>query len=551
MKKAIRNLLHRLKRFFGIISLLAAVTMPIEASAQQPIPVKGNIGITGSGGIGVNVSGEGHLETEVHGPVSAFGEVSIAANEPVIQEQFVYGASTEAWAFFINGGASTSSASNMLVLNSGAETFSHAAARSRHSLTYKAGQGALVRFTAMFSTGAVATSQLAGLGNSESFVGFGTGVTDGNFGVFRSSGGLRDVNRLSVDTKSSNSQTVTITLNGQAFSCTVTNGATINTTANEIGDCDYTTMYPGWITEVEGSTVVFIPLTPGPMTGTFSASFPTSGVGTFSEVTAGVNPNIEQINQASWNIDVMDGTASTSNPSGMLLDKSKLQVYAIKYQYLGAGALEFMAEDASSGELVPVHRIRYAGREYSPSLSNPTMPITFSVRNVGVAGNKTLSVASAGAFVQGEIKDLGQQRSYQVSKTGFGTSFIPILTLRNSRIRGSRINQSELVPIGISISNTGGKAMEFEVREQSDLGNSAYFSYVSTNTSAAKVDFSATTALRGIARLTRGVSSGASADIDLQRYGFTIEAGNQIVILIKANSATTDATVSLQWVERQ
>lgn len=551
MKKAIRNLLHRLKRFLGIISILAAVSLPIEATAQQPIPVKGNVQLSDSNGTPINVSVDGHLETEVHGPVSAFGEVMTAELTPLIQEHFVYGASTEAWSFFINGGASTSTSNNMLTVNGGAGTFSLATARTRQALTYRAGQGAMVRFTAKFSTGTIGASQFVGLGNSESALGFATDAATGLFGVFRSSGGLRDVNMLSIGTKSSNAQNATITLDGQAFTCPVTNGANAFVTANEIGNCDYTTLYPGWVTHVSSSTVYFIPTVPGPMTGTFSASFPTSGVGSFGEVEAGKNPYVETAPQSQWNVDKFDGTSSTSNPTGALLDPTKLSVYEIQYQYLGAGLIEFKVEEPNSGEITTVHRMKYAGREYTPSLSNPSLPFVYSIRNVGVAGNNSISGASVGAFIRGKLADLGQQRSYQVSKTGITTTLSPILTLQNSRLFGSRINQKELKPLSINISNTGGKPLEVQVFEQTVLGNDNYFAYVSTQTSTARVDFSATTSNNGIPRLSRSVSVGASVEIDLSKYGFSIEPGNQISILVKSNSTTTDAIVSIQWLAVQ
>jgi hypothetical protein len=159
--------------------------------------------------------------------------------------------------------------------------------------------------------------------------------------------------------------------------------------------------------------------------------------------------------------------------------------------------------------------------------------------------------SSIGAFVQGEKRNLGQQRSYQVSKAGITTTFVPILTLKNSRIFGSRINQRELIPLSINISNTGGKPLEIQVFEQANLGADAYYQYVSTGRSPAMVDFSATTYGNGVARLSRSVATGQTAEIDLSKYDYAIEAGNQLTIIIKANSTTTDATVSLQWVQGQ
>lgn len=508
-----------------------------------------NVRIIDGGGQTVKVAPGGYMRASINEPNSAFGEILTADNYPVLQNHFVYGANDEDFLFLSNGNASTGTYSGMVTVTGSTNTYAIATIKTRRNLSYRPGQGSLSRFTAMFSTGTIGVSQFAGLGNSESALGFGTDATTGLFGVFRSSGGIRQLNTVSINTKSSNSQTATVTLGGQAFSCPVTNGANIATTANDIAACDYTTLYPGWYPSIQGSSVTFIPSVPGPIAGTFSITFPTSGAGTFSQTRAGANPTVEFADQAHWNVDTYDGSGSTSNPSGNRINFNNLNVYAIDLQYLGAGQIAFKVEDPTTGLFETVHGIRYASREKTPSLTNPTLPFVYSVRNVGVASQLQMAGACVSGFNQGPPVGFGQERSYLIDTPTLATTYAPILTLRNSRLFSSSIvNQKELIPVQVNVSNTGGKGMSIQLWETATVSNDSSFVYVSTNTSPAKIDVSATSITGGTLVVSRSIPSGQALDMDLTKYLLNLEPGNSLTISARAvASPGTTASISIQW----
>lgn len=530
----------------------AATAFSYTKAPRQPVT------LVDSEGREIERTADGHLEVAVHDPVTAFGELAVSEYTPLIQGHFVYANSfsTESYQFFQSAGASTGIASNMASCSSGSTaTLSLCSIRTARSLVYHPGQGSLGRWTADFSTAVAGTIQFTGFGNAETALGF-TANEYGLFGIVRSSGGVRHTVVMGIHTKSSNAQNVTVTLNNQAFTCAVTNGADARVTANEISQCDFSGLYPGWVTEAQGSSVTFIPTVPGSQGGTFSATFPTSGGATFTTLFTGKNPNVEFVRQSEWNIDTLDGSGSTRNPSGLNLDYTGLNVYQLAYQYLGAGQVVFSVEspraNGSEGEeMLPVHRISYAGRETTPSLSNPSMPFVISSRNVGVASDVVVKSASFAAFTQGPHITLGRERSYGVTKSGITTAWTPLLTLNNSRLFGERVNQSELLVESIQISNVGTKGLEIQVLENAIVGNDRSWVYVSTNTSPARVDFSATTYSSGIPRISRGVPSNTQAEIDASRYSMNINSGGRITVLGRATNTTTDATVSIQWAEDQ
>ena len=98
------------------------------------------------------------------GQRTAFDELLIAEATPVVQIQFPYNINTELVEVRENNLGSLTQADGMAVLQSGAGANSAAHMLSRMPLRYSPGQGALVRFTALFTTGVTNSVQLAGIG---------------------------------------------------------------------------------------------------------------------------------------------------------------------------------------------------------------------------------------------------------------------------------------------------------------------------------------------------------------------------------------------------
>lgn len=61
----------------------------------------------------INMSEDGHIEAEIHGPTSAFGEVSFAQNTPVFQADASYGLSSEHMLGVEMGGGSVTGVNGM------------------------------------------------------------------------------------------------------------------------------------------------------------------------------------------------------------------------------------------------------------------------------------------------------------------------------------------------------------------------------------------------------------------------------------------------------
>ncbi len=121
-------------------------------------------------------------------PRGVFGELSVAEVTPLIQLYFTYSNIDQLVTTTTTGSGTVTNADSMGIVSSGADTSSMAAITSAKPIKYRSGQGIILRFTAIFTTGVIGNVQLAGGYDSEDGVGFGYNGSD--FGVFKRSNSI-------------------------------------------------------------------------------------------------------------------------------------------------------------------------------------------------------------------------------------------------------------------------------------------------------------------------------------------------------------------------
>lgn len=125
--------------------------------------------------------GNGNLNVRLRAPVSAFGDVRVSELNPSAQADFAYGINSNLFTITNVGVGVATGATGLAVISSGASANSSSTLVSRRRLKYRAGQGGLVRFTAIFSTGAAGNTQLAGIGTVND--GYFFGYTGTSYGI--------------------------------------------------------------------------------------------------------------------------------------------------------------------------------------------------------------------------------------------------------------------------------------------------------------------------------------------------------------------------------
>lgn len=507
-------------------------------------------------GVDAQVDAEGNLRVRLdknplpvsETSVTAFGEISVAELSPVVQLQFPYNINRDVIEVRDNNGVS-SVVNNLANLSTGAAANQSASILSKVPIKYNPGQGGLVRFTALYTTGVVNSTQYAGIGNSTD--GYFFGYKGETFGILRRRGGLPETRRLAITTASNTSENITITLNGIAESVAVTAaGADTPTTrvvtANEIVAHDWSNVGEGWEVHNMGASVFFTSYSDGAKSGTYEITTATTAAGTFSQSLVGVSATEIIDEQSSWNHDVMDGTGD----SGMTLDPTKGNVYQIRYQWLGFGQISFYIEHEALGTLVLVHHIHYANTNVLPSVDNPTLPLYLSVKNTSNTSDMVIKSGSMGGYVEGKDSLDGLPHSKSVELNSIGTTETPVITLHSHDIYQGTINRVKIKMTLGSVSIDGTKNAIIRIRKNTVLTGPVSFSPLDSNSSTIHTDTTATGISGGDVIFAEGTAKVDSIEIDLEKLGITLVAPEFLTITVQATSASTvDAVATFNWQE--
>jgi len=501
----------------------------------------------------VHLDPYGHLEVAIHGPLNPFGSIHVENLMAVFQIDGVYSALTNTkYNYGSSLGGSASISNSALVCSTTTSEYGNAYILSRKRLRYRPGQGIVGRFTALFTSPGVSGSyQVAGLGHAED--GYYFAFKDTAFGILQNNRGKREVRRLEITTASSTAESVTVKLNGTDYSIAVTNSANINRTAWEIS----VGTYAGWSVEQRSQYVYFVNDAVGAKSGAYSLTASTA-IGTFSQIQEGVAVTETFVAQTAWNVDVMDGTSSASNPSSNLLDVTKFNIYQISMQYLGAGPVVFSIElapsDGNNATWYPVHVMRNPNTLTATIIGNPSLPFTMSAYKVtSSATNLTVQVGSAMGAIEGNLVRNGPLISYSGYVAALGTSLTALFIVRNSLYFSGRVNQAVIMLNSIAVAARGGNSVLTHIqliRNATIVGNPAFAEYDSGNSCAlfantASMTCSYTNNSQLVYSITIGETGEETFDFLNALQEIDIQPGEWIVVAASTNTSTAAVRVSL------
>ncbi len=372
-------------------------------------------------------------------PYTAFGELRVATLTPVTGWTFNYNVNTDLVKTTVVSAGTVTQSDSKALLQTGASANSSAALETLDALRYTPGVGALVRFTAIFTTGVANSTQIIGIGDDTD--GFFFGYNGTSFGILRRQNGS-----------------------------------------------------DSW--------------TP----------------------------------QTAWNKDKFDGTGL----SGVTLDKTKGNVYAIRYQWLGFGAIDFLIENPTTGKAVVVNRIEYANANTNPSIYNPTLPVFAKVTNTTNTTNIVLQTPSAMAFIEGIPSSALNTRNSIVGSKVAVTTQEAVLTIRNKSIFQTHTNRVRIRFDFLSCSGDGTKFTTFKLIKNGMLTDTSYTS-ISANTSVIEYDTAGTYTTGGQTLMTFQCQSQA-LQILLDSLNLMLAPGDWITVTASA-SVASDVFVSFTWRE--
>jgi len=477
---------------------------------------------------------------------SAFGEVVSVPITPVFQLDGLYGLNSQKFETYSFGTGITTS-NTLMTASTGTGAYGYGVVRSKRAVRYRPGQGALARFTAQFSGSVEGYTQRAGFFSQEQAlqVGFNT---NGRFGILRENGGKAHIHRFEITTPASGTETITVTLNGNSTDVVIPSG-TATQNATGIG----TNTFPGWITDYQNGYVEFLSTSVGPKTGTFSIASSGTLVGTSVTSQTGINHTSDWTYQEDWNFDTMDGSGGASNPSGVTLDPTKLNVYQTNFRWLGVGEMRFAIENPSTGDMMPIHHIHYSNKNNNVHLDNPSLKIGYVAANLN--GSAGVGVTVSGASMMGAIEGVINTTTFPTAATrtkagGMNTTNTKyhLLTVKGNLIANNKINTREIILKRLSyaakIASSGAGIIyvyldptySTERLDFTPIGNASSFSTTDCTITA------------GTPIAVFNITSGSNT-LDLDNLRVTLPPQTKLSVAISAGNVIDDAACSLTFIE--
>lgn len=124
-----------------------------------------------------------------------------------------------------------------------------------------------------------------------------------------------------------------------------------------------------------------------------------------------------KVNRASWNRDKLDGTG----PSGFNIDITKINLYWIDYQWLGAGRVRFGIYEPD-GTRTTCHVFENAGQNALPYMRTGTLPLRTENENVATTGSSSqLRESCMAIYTEGTYEDYTFWRNADVNAIAVST----------------------------------------------------------------------------------------------------------------------------------
>lgn len=500
----------------------------------------------------VGISERDALMVESSGPLTGFGEQIVADETPRVQIDAVYGIRTSDHETFSASGGTATASNSLFQVTTGTSVGGYGVIRSLRTVKYATGQGLRYRISALMTSPGVANSlQAAGVFTSTDglFVGF-NGTT---FGFTRRIAGAAAIMQLTVTVGTGGApETGTVTLNGTAFAVAL--GAGLTTTAVAEAVAERVGGYTGWSSNVSpqsnNSMTTFIQATPAATAGAFTFTSTGTATGTFATIQAGAanDDTTGFVPQSSWNVDVLDGTGSSSNPSGVLLDPTKLNLWEI-VQAQGGGSIRLRYQ-MPTGRMITVHRILYPNSATVEAQRNPSYRVGWIAASLGSTTNLTVKGSIGAGFIEGQQKTLRDPYAATNRQTVDATEYV-ILALRSRGEFGGTNNQRVMTPSTLFAAvETSNRLVRIKLYVNPTLTGTVNWAYVNQSESCMEYATPTTlTASGGRYVMGASVPTGAPLELAIHELDLRTEAGDTLVVTAQTASSTAVTDVTMNWEE--
>ena len=247
------------------------------------------------------------------------------------------------------------------------------------------------------------------------------------------------------------------------------------------------------------------------------------------------------------------------------IDFSKVTMFKIEYSWYGAVGGHFLAyvpDATTAGEArwVRIHHIRASNQLTSPSLANPTLPISYLVQKSTSGNENSLYKYGASYYIDGGDKGTivarSQSNTADRSVTTGGTM---LLALRTKNTINSVRNRMQVYPTRLGLGSDGRGIVKL-IKNPSSTSGAATFTSADA---LSPIEFSLSTGVNtitgGIVVATFFVGAGG-VDIDLApyfgynkdylSYPLTAVTGDTLYLFAQSATGTINMSGALTWEEQ-
>jgi hypothetical protein len=266
------------------------------------------------------------------------------------------------------------------------------------------------------------------------------------------------------------------------------------------------------------------------------------------------------ITQNNFNMDKLNGTGA----SKFTIDRTKLNIFEIDIEYLGAGTIQFKIVTASAGKhhsFIPFHVINNPNNRTNSHISNPSMPFTMSVyKTASDINDVSISCASLAGFIGGDLIRHGARISYLAANASVNSTNIQVLLIvHNNCVYVNKANQSVIHLRSLSVACKGSNNVltQFYILRNPTITGNVVMANTESGTSCALS--STTTGLvatyTNASQLLWSLAIGEVGEQIIQfdeiTEEFGIEPNDYIAVCAKTTSSTSNAIISLNTREDQ
>ena len=555
----------------GTVNIGTMPEVEIKNDIGNPIPVSKNT-TTNSITNPIYVSNEGSqvVVGDLPAPsLTAFDEPLAVGITPVIQADAMYGLDPDFWTITeLNSGTVSVTTNTTWQVQSGTNPGGYARLASSKYMTYQPGQGSMFRWTAAFTTGTVSTStakhalgvdsivQNTGPIDREDGYSFGYSGSTANdasrkIGILHRRAGRAETRKLTITTAPTGNQTAIVTLDGVAYSITLTASTSVEYTANQIANKlkAITTATNTWDIEGCNGHVTFTYYSPGARSGTYSFTSTGAGtlaIGTFSQIYAGATPSDIWTYVDQWDNQDIE------------FDPTKLNVFGIDFRWLGAGRVRFFMEDPISAKFVLVHTLRWAGNYIYPHLNKPSLRLIYrsGTTNLAVTPSKNVVVTGASIFagIQGMINQTGgSQGWFDIdSTTRVKDTVWHLMSIQNPYVRNDGVNKASIIiqTLTVAVQATD-PSVVYIVKNATGVSDVLVFQNIPNNTPSMFAQYSVSVLSENLSvdRLTniQTVGINGTAQFDLIPYNLSLSPGETVSFFISSSNAINRSAVGVTW----